>query len=217
MKMSFRAAIAATSFGLLLLTTSACSKGSAPDAIPGHEEYPPIEADIVRGTASWAIGYGSLEQLVAGSDLVATGTIIGARPFRSDAGIQTAYTFQTDFVAKGSSSESRAITVTQTGGVIDGKGEEIEDDPLMRTGDRLLLFLIAAPDGSYYVAGGPQGRLVISATNRVRTLRDEYPDRGSSVVVSGVTDRELPEALADIERFKDLPRPTIPVGNGARP
>jgi len=80
--------------------------------------------------------------------------------------VTTSYPVETERVGLGSASSGSRITVVQSGG-----GNTSEDDPLMRAGERYVLFLHGLPDGSFTVVGGPQGRLSVTGDGRVRPVR----------------------------------------------
>jgi hypothetical protein len=97
----------------------------------------------------------------------------------------TAYPVQVERVARGSSAAGQQITVLQTGGtigvpVVPGgpsvtRTLQVEDDTLMRAGERYVLFLQRTPDGTYAIVGGPQGRLGVDAGGKVHPLQPGAP------------------------------------------
>ncbi len=80
--------------------------------------------------------------------------------------VTTSYPVETERVGLGSASSGSRIAVVQSGG-----GDVLEDDPLMRAGERYVLFLHGLPDGNFAVVGGPQGRLSVTSDGRVRPVR----------------------------------------------
>ena len=178
------------------------------------QTYPPEGVELQQAHVSWAVGHGSIADLVARANAVVVGEVIGAVPYKADDGtsiIMTDYTIAIERAAKGDFAEADEVIVAQTGGVLVGDGYEIQDNPLMRTGDRVLLFLIESPlrPDTYYVAGGPQGRYPVDIEDTVRTLRSEYPDRDIPSV-GGIADRQLEVVLADAAEHADLPPPVFP-------
>lgn len=97
----------------------------------------------------------------------------------------TEYPFQIERVARGSAAGSQQITVLQTGGVFSAplfpggpsvtRSVQIEDDRLMKSGERYVLFLQRTPDGTFAVVGGPQGRLLVDSAARVHPLNPGSP------------------------------------------
>jgi hypothetical protein len=80
--------------------------------------------------------------------------------------VTTRYPIEIERVGLGTASSGTRITVVQSGG-----GDASEQDPLMRAGERYVLFLHGLPDGSFAVVGGPQGRLSVTSDGRVRPVR----------------------------------------------
>ncbi len=83
----------------------------------------------------------------------------------------TDYTVVVDRVLQGRVAAGSRLTVTQPGGRLElptfRGGPKLkrtfvfEEDPLMAVGEEHVFFLKQAPDGSYYVVGGPQGRFQV--------------------------------------------------------
>ncbi len=99
----------------------------------------------------------------------------------------TQFPFDIEQVVRGAvASGSSRITLLQPGGATQvpiflpggptrSRVVQFEDDSLMSSGDRYVLFLQSATDGSYTVVGGAQGRLSIDDQNRVHPLHPGIP------------------------------------------
>jgi hypothetical protein len=59
---------------------------------------------------------------------------------------------------------SAQIVVTTLGGRLPGVTHIAEDEPTYALGDRVILFLGTAPDGSYYLVGAFQGSFLVRGT-----------------------------------------------------
>ncbi len=66
-------------------------------------------------------------------------------------------------------------TPTFPGGPQITRTVQFEHDPQLQAGERHLLFLRDAGDGTYYVVGGPQGRLTIDRTDKVHPIDRASP------------------------------------------
>lgn len=140
--------------------------------------------------ASWAEGYGSIQEMSSASALVVVGRVEGSKQEeRQMSGGPLPFTdFEVvvDRTLKGGLAAGAHITVHQTGGIQpDGSTMEIFDDPLFATGSQYLLFLKRdQATGRYFVAGGPEGRFVVDG-ERVVPLSEVYPDRRIESVPTG--------------------------------
>jgi hypothetical protein len=121
--------------------------------------------------ASWARGYGSLKELAISpyTTVVVKGVVIGAEsyvetlrePTLGPGLVFTDYVLEVQLVLKGSLKVSDTITIHQTGGTVGGYTMVVWDDPPLRVGDVLILFLHECEPGKYFIEGGPQGRFTI--------------------------------------------------------
>jgi hypothetical protein len=82
------------------------------------------------------------------------------------------YTVDIERVARGTATPR--ITVTQSGNPIPGAPPSADDVPLA-AGERYVLFLQAATDGTFFVLGGVQGRLVVDAQGNVHPVGSGSP------------------------------------------
>lgn len=116
---------------------------------------------------SWAESYASIKDLSTKADLIAVGTVkdvvgvtsdvIGNPRWGADILYFTDFAFSVEHVLKGPQDVGEVI-IHQTGAA--GK-QEIRDDPLLKRGDKYVLFLHEYETGKYYILGGPQGRFQI--------------------------------------------------------
>jgi hypothetical protein len=96
----------------------------------------------------------------------------------------TTFTIAVERVLHGTA-QPKQLTVTQPGGKLATptfpggpqitRTVQFEHDPALQSGDRHLLFLRAAGDGTYYIVGGPQGRLTIDRTEKVHPIDRAAP------------------------------------------
>ena len=136
--------------------------GSAPAMRPsGGAGTPPPDSPSTY-SASWAMGYDNVAQLTTASDLIAIGQVASRQQYQSDGIFYTEFGVKVVRALKGS--PGATILVLQTGGVDDkGNLHEVQDDPMFEDGATYMLFLKKDPQSArYYVAGGPQGRLVVA-------------------------------------------------------
>jgi hypothetical protein len=120
---------------------------------------------------SWARGHSSLKELVISpyTTVIVKGVVIDAEsyveklhePTLGPGLIFTDYIFEVQLVLKGSLKVTDAITIHQTGGTVGGETAIVWDDPPLRVGDALVLFLHEYEPGKYYIEAGPQGRFTI--------------------------------------------------------
>lgn len=139
----------------------------------------------VSASASWVKKYESIAELASDVPLVVVGQVTGlsklsptppSRP--ADGLVFSDFDVIVEQVLKGDRREREVVVIHQTGGTYgDGTRMALDDDPLLEVGTRYLLFLKRDPaSGTYFVAGGPQGRLVADG-DRVTSLSAVYPGR----------------------------------------
>jgi hypothetical protein len=128
----------------------------------------------------WAYGYSNLKEMKNAADRVVEGVVMGSSTSGCEIPV-THYAVKARLMIKGIISSS-LIQVAQTGGMIGTSKQEVRDDPLMQTGDRVILFLHLDPQtGIYGILGGPQGRLVVR-NQLVYSLNTLYPDRNIDII-----------------------------------
>lgn len=164
------------------------------------------EEQVLRMTASWAMGYSSIGDLAGAADVIALGSM-GGIPQTADINVNSqdqgiplsGYSFEVEQVLKGPISAGSFITIVQTGGKIGATVFEFTDDPLFIAGQAYLLFLRRVADGSFGVLGGPAGRFVVT-DDLVSSLSSVYPNRNIS---------DLSIDQADLTTFSDEVRTTL--------
>lgn len=157
----------------------------------------------VRISASWAMSYDSVGSIAEAADVIVVGTVTGIDSVTDDrrqAGAVDAPLVFTDFrirvdeTLKGSTAGT--LLVHQTGGISGDAIVEIEDDPLLQAGEQYVLFLLNGPGGTFMVAGGPDGRLVVD-DGRTSSLSARFAERGiNDLGLDGVPLREVRDAIA---------------------
>lgn len=122
-----------------------------------------VWATTVRvGSSSLLIDL-SVSDLAQTATVVAEGVVVDQRTRspREGIGVLTDSTVRISRVLKGVASET--LVVTSRGGRLGNVLEVAEDDPSLRAGQRLVLFLAPRWDGGLEVVGGFQGRYHIEA------------------------------------------------------
>src|SRR5947209_7758649 len=133
-------------------------------------------------------------ELVDRSDLVVIGTVRhAASRVRPDNGwVITDYELAVEETLKGTAAP--AITLTEVGGVAGGRFTVIDDSATYTSGERVLVFLHRASDGTYYTASMKLGKFELTRNAQ-----------GASVVVRDTG--ELGAEPARLEReFKQFVR-----------
>lgn len=133
--------------------------------------------------ASWAEYYHSLSPLKAHSQLAVEGTITGVQSTSADSGVPATnfeFTVASTLFDPGHRAKAgTAITIHQTGGVVKGRQFQVDDDPLFRVGEHLVLFLREPQPGLYMVVGGPTGRFEVNNGALTPTAKDGVKFTGS--------------------------------------
>lgn len=112
--------------------------------------------------ASWEYNYEDIKEISQASDLIALVKVNNIEECTIDSGIPF-----TKFSVNITSSiynpdNINDFIINMTGGETEDKIIEIEDDPLLETGDEFLAFCKKSEDGIYYILSGSQGRLIYS-------------------------------------------------------
>jgi hypothetical protein len=92
----------------------------------------------------------------------------------------TTFEIKVDRVLQGNAAAGSQVKVTQAGGHVAldtfpggpklQRTVEFEHDTLMKAGERQVMFLHRANDGSFFVVGGPQGRLLVDQAGNVHPI-----------------------------------------------
>lgn len=169
---------------LLALTTislAACGAGDTSTADASDDQ-----TKTVSLTASYPKTYKTLNELVASSDAIVVGSVVGSAPAApidglpfTDAQIQVKNWLKQDGVP------AKTITIHQTGGVLDGVNYLSDEDPLLEVGETEVFYLKKIPEG-YMTVGGPTGRLNVEGTKVKKlpesTLAEALPGELPAVV-----------------------------------
>jgi hypothetical protein len=136
----------------------------ASSGLQTDQHAPASATERVKLSASWPVLYHDVKSLKLASDLIVVGTVQGVGPTTLNQGLPfTDYTVRIDRVIfdPGARVHGSTILLHQLGGTVNGQQYEVEDDPLLHTGLRTLLFLHEYSSDHYYVVGGPSGRFHI--------------------------------------------------------
>lgn len=155
---------------LVLIATllAGCSRGSLPVTSGQVAE------------ADWADAYSTVAEMTQHAPVVAVGTVLGVAGSGQvnvvlPSGAPNPDTPYTEFTvsvkAALKGNPGTTIIVRQTGGR-DSAGRTIElaGDPMLKTGETMLMFLREFSPGHFVIMGGPTGRYDISAQGRVIAL-----------------------------------------------
>jgi hypothetical protein len=148
---------------MTLMWVAACGAGSG-------------DGGVTHLDADWTVLYHDLGHLKRASDLAVAGTFASASGQTVQDGIPYSdfvFTVNRPIYDPGRRLQTTSITVHQTGGTLNGRVAEIQDDPLFRVGERSVLFLHEYSPGRYFVVGGPSGRFEVGANGAVRPFNDE--------------------------------------------
>jgi hypothetical protein len=114
---------------------------------------------------SWAVLYHSLPDLKAHTTIAVQGRFTAVQAQTTDKGIPfTDFEFTVDKVLHDPghiTAPGAKLSVHQTGGTVDGKVHQIDDDPLFKVSESCVLFLDQYQPGHYKVIGGPTGRFEV--------------------------------------------------------
>ncbi len=185
--MKFRILALALAAGLSL---SACAGGAGPSAEPTATVHPqlsyPGEFETLKELKDAADGIVVAEvQSTEFADLVA-----GSVPL-SDATLSVRKWLHSSGVRP----ESEVIVVRQTGGVHEGVLHDVEEDPLFRGGDSVLLFLEWVPEHEVYIVlGGPAGRFTVSGENVAPMPDSPISDADRFTTVDGAMEALSPSS-----------------------
>ena len=122
--------------------------------------------------------------------------------------VVTDYTFEISRVIYGSLAQGAHITLTQSGGPIElptfpggptlKRTIQFEHDPLIVKDQEHALFLGLAKDGTYYVVGGPQGRLTVDKAGKV------HPIDPSTPALRGRAGTTLESLVLEVQRARNV-------------
>jgi hypothetical protein len=111
-------------------------------------------------SASWEYNYKDVKEISNASDLIALVKVDGVKDTSVDQNVPYSE-FKVDVVNPVyNTNKGDNLTILMTGGEIKGRVTELQDDPLLQSGDEILIFCKRNTDGTYRILSGPQGRLV---------------------------------------------------------
>ncbi len=128
------------------------------------------DSHVTYISATYARLYVSLEKMANSNytDAIVEGVVVDARSgihkVSDPSGygiIYTDYSFEVKLVLKGSLKPSDTILIRLTGGTVNGRTTVMREDPLLKVGETLILFLHQWESGKYFIEGGPQGRFIV--------------------------------------------------------
>ena len=122
-------------------------------------------SNTVLMSASWKYNYSSIEEISADSELIALVKVMpDAEVILRDGLPFTNYNAVITDLIVGINGENIGdeIDIKMTGGELNGTIFEIADDPLLCSGDEILVFCRKNSDDTYTIISGPQGRLEYS-------------------------------------------------------
>lgn len=149
-------------------------------------------------SADWVDHYFSIEDLINNSDLVIVGKVEDSIPQQRVNLIFTRQVIKIQKYLKGSSVLNDTIEVLQTGGTLNGiTTQEIDDAPLFKIKDHLVLFLKKTDEGHYLVLGGYQGKGKIE-NNKIKVDESTIEDK----VVKELKDKSIDEIEELVKKSK---------------
>jgi hypothetical protein len=189
----------------MLALPAACTRGPAelePRAqigAPLATNAAPVAPRKVTYHASWAEYYTSMADLKANADIAVLGTVssIGATEQPTPNGpvysLVTLDVERTPFArASGSSAMPATVSFVETGGTLGGVTYELEDDPLFKVGDHVLMFFTEYSPGKYRVTGGPTGRFTVSGGVVTPTVKGGVPVPTGTTTTSLLASLQMP-------------------------
>lgn len=121
-------------------------------------------------------------ELVDRSDAIVIGTVTGSSARVGPGGyIYTDYQLAIDDVLKGTIQRGQSVTISEVGGMLDGRVTFIEASATYQNGERVLTFLRQRPDGTWFTSAMTRGRFsfarnVAGEPVLVRDLAGEMPN-----------------------------------------
>lgn len=119
-----------------------------------------IEKKTEYLSASWSYNYSDIEEMSKNSDLIALVTVQKKESMIVQDEIPyTIYSVRVNTPVY-NSEKNQIFSIYMTGGETEEKIIEIEDDPLLKPNEKMLIFCKKNPDGTYQILNGSQGRLI---------------------------------------------------------
>lgn len=145
-------------------------------------------------------------ELAGRADAIVTGTITGATARQhADGYVFTDYQLDVDGVVKGGVAAGQTVVISELGGEVAGRMTIVEGSARYDAGERVLVFLRARGDGTWYTAAMTMGR-----------FRFTRASRGEAVLVRDDVANERPRlAQPFLDFLRDGARGTnVPVASG---
>lgn len=161
----------------VLVLTSACGSLS-PQTVTMH--------------ASWAQYYHTMKDLKQHSDFAVRGTISQIAPAVKPANspVYSMVTVSVTHVLWNPEHKTMpsTIVVEQVGGEVNNVTYQVDDDPLFKMNEQVILFLQEYQPGQYRIAGGPTGRFKITNGVVIPTVMDGVQVSSSTNEIQFATD-----------------------------
>jgi len=158
--------------------------------------------DIPQSHASWAEHYYSVESLIKASDLIVTGTVVGAEVENRHGLLFTNQEIHIEKVYQGDVRVGDSIRVLQTGGVMDGfESGTFLESPLFEIGDFNLMFLRYTDEGHFLVMGGYQGLGRIDKDSISFAVSDDVIAQEFARMSYRAVDRYIDERVSTSSRY----------------
>lgn len=131
---------------------------------------PPRNTSPIEAHASWALASVNIGQMAHVATAVAVVEVTQVADVVHQGGLVfTDFSVRTLHVVKGPLPS--VFIIHQTG----GPGFIVTDDPLLQVGAHYVVFLHQYAAGHYFILAGPEGRFIVSSSNRVYSLNQRYP------------------------------------------
>lgn len=124
-----------------------------------YSKYNNVDTEVSYLSASWDYNYADINEISKASDLIAL-IRVNKQISEVEKNKLPFSIFEVEVIEPVYGCDvGDTISIYMTGGNINGKKLEIEDDPLLEKGQEFLVFTQKNNDGTYKILSGPQGRL----------------------------------------------------------
>ncbi|CRZ35565.1 hypothetical protein DFR55_11016 [Herbinix hemicellulosilytica] len=148
---------------------------------------------------SYTYNYGSLDELVNNSNIIAVveitsnGKQIGNGPLPET--IFTAEVKKSIYNCK----KGEEIKLYMIGGKKDNRIYEKSDDPLMKSGEKYLIFAKKNDDGTYTTLSGTQGRMKYD-NGKINSFK--FANKNSNLTFDNVSEDSMVKMINEVKRIK---------------